>query len=510
MRDETCYRAALRRGSRRRPARPPGCASAAQAAHRALPALGLPDRRSDEDWRFTNLAPLTRSPFELAEPERADAARTGCGSSTSAAPAPARAGLRERPLLARSSRRGAADGRAHPGSLPGLLASSTEPPAGAAPGPTRQVRGARLHGPEHGLPAGRRAGRCACPRATPSTQPIHLVFVSTAAGGPPTASHPRKPDRRRARTARPRSSRATAGPRARTYFTNAVTEIVAGRGRGRRSLQGAAGERRDAFHIATAAGAAGAEQQASPTTRIALGGGLVRNEIDGVLRRRGRRVHAQRPLPGRRRSSTSTTTRVIDHAKPHCTSHELYKGILDGKAHGVFNGKIFVRQDAQKTDAKQTNQTLLLSDDATDQHQAAARDLRRRREVHPRRDRRPARRRRALLPALARHRQEEAARACSPSPSPTTSSAASGSSRSGRALESAACGPAPARPTARPRRRMSMPSRTSHGRRRPRAAAAAVRPGKRPRRLPDPARRRSTASRWSTSTTRPPRRSRRP
>ena len=62
--------------------------------------------------------------------------------------------------------------------------------------------------------------------------------------------------------------------------------------------------------------------------------------------------------------STSTTTRVIDHAKPHCASHELYKGILDGKAHGVFNGKIFVRQDAQKTDAKQTNQTLLLSDDA--------------------------------------------------------------------------------------------------------------------------------------------------
>jgi Fe-S cluster assembly protein SufD len=49
---------------------------------------------------------------------------------------------------------------------------------------------------------------------------------------------------------------------------------------------------------------------------------------------------------------------------PHCTSHELYKGILDGKAHGVFNGKIYVHQDAQKTDAKQTNQTLLLSQDA--------------------------------------------------------------------------------------------------------------------------------------------------
>jgi Fe-S cluster assembly protein SufD len=56
---------------------------------------------------------------------------------------------------------------------------------------------------------------------------------------------------------------------------------------------------------------------------------------------------------------------TIDHAKLHCASHELYKAILDGKSKGVFNGKIFVRKDAQKTDAKQTNKTLLLSDDAT-------------------------------------------------------------------------------------------------------------------------------------------------
>jgi Fe-S cluster assembly protein SufD len=56
---------------------------------------------------------------------------------------------------------------------------------------------------------------------------------------------------------------------------------------------------------------------------------------------------------------------TIDHATPHCTSHELYKGILDGKARAVFNGRIIVRLDAQKTDAKQTNRALLLSDDAT-------------------------------------------------------------------------------------------------------------------------------------------------
>jgi Fe-S cluster assembly protein SufD len=58
------------------------------------------------------------------------------------------------------------------------------------------------------------------------------------------------------------------------------------------------------------------------------------------------------------------THTTIDHAMPHCPSHEVYKGILAGRARAVFNGKIVVRPDAQKTDAKQTNRALLLSDDA--------------------------------------------------------------------------------------------------------------------------------------------------
>jgi Fe-S cluster assembly protein SufD len=56
---------------------------------------------------------------------------------------------------------------------------------------------------------------------------------------------------------------------------------------------------------------------------------------------------------------------VVEHAQPHCTSHEYYNGILDGHSKGVFHGRILVRQAAQKTDAKQTNKNLLLSDDAT-------------------------------------------------------------------------------------------------------------------------------------------------
>jgi hypothetical protein len=58
------------------------------------------------------------------------------------------------------------------------------------------------------------------------------------------------------------------------------------------------------------------------------------------------------------------THSVIDHKQPHCNSHQLYKGILDGNGRAVFNGKIFVREGAQKTDAMQTNKNLLLSDKA--------------------------------------------------------------------------------------------------------------------------------------------------
>jgi Fe-S cluster assembly protein SufD len=58
------------------------------------------------------------------------------------------------------------------------------------------------------------------------------------------------------------------------------------------------------------------------------------------------------------------THSLIDHRQPHCTSHQLYKGILDGKSRAVFNGKVFVHKGAQQTDARQTNRNLLLSNEA--------------------------------------------------------------------------------------------------------------------------------------------------
>jgi Fe-S cluster assembly protein SufD len=66
-------------------------------------------------------------------------------------------------------------------------------------------------------------------------------------------------------------------------------------------------------------------------------------------------------LTGRQHVDNHTT---IDHAKAHCSSREVYKGVLDGQSQGVFNGKIIVRPDAQKTDSKQSNKNLLLSEDA--------------------------------------------------------------------------------------------------------------------------------------------------
>ncbi|HUI65648.1 MAG TPA: Fe-S cluster assembly protein SufD [Bacteroidota bacterium] len=97
---------------------------------------------------------------------------------------------------------------------------------------------------------------------------------------------------------------------------------------------------------------------------ITLGGALTRNNVRALFTGE----HAECTLNG---LALGTGTQhmdnhtVIDHAAPTCASHELYKSILDGAAKGVFNGKIFVRPGAQKTDAKQTNKTLLLSDAAT-------------------------------------------------------------------------------------------------------------------------------------------------
>jgi Fe-S cluster assembly protein SufD len=192
-------------------------------------------------------------------------------------------------------------------------------------------------------------------------QPIHLLFVATGeANGRSIMAHPR------VLVVVGANSQASivetyAGPRGAQYFTNAVTEIMLGENAvfDHYTLQH---ESTEAYHI----GSIHVQAQRSATYAahgINLGGALVRNDVVALLNGEG----VQCTLNGlyvaddRRLVDNHTT---IDHAQPHCESRELYKGILAHRARGVFNGKIIVRPDAQKTDAKQTNRALLLSEDA--------------------------------------------------------------------------------------------------------------------------------------------------
>jgi len=117
-----------------------------------------------------------------------------------------------------------------------------------------------------------------------------------------------------------------------------------------------------AFHI----GHVYASQQKNSTFNICtvtVGGGLVRNNLAITHADTGCTSHLNGlTLVGGRQVVDHHT--VVDHAKPNCYSNQLYKSILDGHSHGVFNGKILVRKDAQKTNAYQSNKTVLLSDDA--------------------------------------------------------------------------------------------------------------------------------------------------
>jgi Fe-S cluster assembly protein SufD len=99
------------------------------------------------------------------------------------------------------------------------------------------------------------------------------------------------------------------------------------------------------------------------TTSITMGAQLSRHDISVVLDHEGAEcwVDGLYIVGANQHADTHS---VIDHKQPHCNSHQLYKGILDGNGRAVFNGKVFVRHGAQKTDAMQTNKNLLLSDRA--------------------------------------------------------------------------------------------------------------------------------------------------
>jgi Fe-S cluster assembly protein SufD len=140
-----------------------------------------------------------------------------------------------------------------------------------------------------------------------------------------------------------------------------VTEVVAGEGAvvDHYKLQR---ESKQAYHMATMQFHQDRGANLSNYS-ISLGGGLVRNDINAVMDGDGGECTLNGLYVVRGEQHVDHHT-VIDHAKPHCNSRELYKGILDEHSRAVFNGRVIVRPDAQKSNARQTNRNLLLSDNA--------------------------------------------------------------------------------------------------------------------------------------------------
>jgi Fe-S cluster assembly protein SufD len=316
--------------------------------------LGFPTTR-DEEWRFTNVSPIASAEFSPAPDARLDPALL---ESFLYADAPSRVVVvngRFSPELSRTSglpkgfRFGslAAAVTEHPdvvGRYLGQLADFSSR-AFVALNTAFAQDGAYVYVPDKVV----------------LEQPLQIMFVSTGTSATPTMSHPRTlivtGDDSQVQIVETYVS--APGEK---HFTNAVTEVVAGENAIVDHYK-VEEESLDAFHIASMHIHSARSSNVS-THAFTLGGRIVRNDIIAVLDGEGAEatLNGLYLADGERLVDTHTT---IDHAKAHCPSHEIYKGILGGRARAVFNGKIIVRPDAQKTDAKQTNRALLLSDHAT-------------------------------------------------------------------------------------------------------------------------------------------------
>ena len=304
----------------------------------------------DEDWRFTNVSAIARTPFQLA-PE--------------AAPLPAKSDL---PLFSQAAARlvfvngffardlSTRPERIHVSSLRDEIAHSSEAVRGYL-GQYLDVRrdpfcalntaftedGAYVH----------------VRRGLAVEEPIHLVFISLASEQP-TMSHPRNllvfEDESEATVVEEYVSLGTGA-----VLCNSATELIAGENT-TISHYMIEREHGDAYNVSTLRIQQGRSANVASHSLL-LGGGLVRNNVHPVLAGEGGECLINGLFVGNGREHLDNFMHV-EHASPHCSSRQFYNGILDGHSHGVFHGRIVVHKDAQKTDAKQTNRNLLLSDDA--------------------------------------------------------------------------------------------------------------------------------------------------
>ena len=314
---------------------------------------GFPTSR-DEEWRFTPVAPIAQTDFPPAPP----------GTVDPAALTPYLFGHADWPRLV------FVNGRLAPehSSIPALPAGvRVESLAAALAGPSALVEAhlSRYARPEAtaftalNTALMRDGAFVYVPAGRMLEQPIHLLFVT--APGTSGAAHPRNlvVVERGARASIVESYVGLDGAAA--YFTNAVTEVFSGEDAWTEHTR-LQREGQRAYHVGlTQVAQARGSHYRSFT--LAMGGAISRHNL-----------HVQLTAPGietlmyglylARGDQVVDNHTAIFHDHPNCNSWEVYKGVLDERSRAVFNGKVFVRPEAQKTDAKQTNRNLLLSPDA--------------------------------------------------------------------------------------------------------------------------------------------------
>ena len=320
-------------------------------------ATGFPTTR-DENWRTTSLAPLAGLAFRpapagsdgvgAAELERAGVVATGAFRLVF---------VNGRYAPGLSSR-----GALPPGAQATSLSAALETSPGLIEPHLGQIAGAGVH-PFAALNAAlfEDGAFVFVPDGVALGDPIHIVFLSLGRGheGGPISSHPRT------LILAGRQSRATivethAGLGQEPCLANPVTEIFLGDGAAieHDRIQR---EPSSTFHVSVS-GARIGRDGVFASCSVSLGGALVRNDSGVVLAEPGGdcTLNGLFVAAGRQHVDNHTT---IDHARPECSSRELFKGILDDRARGVFDGRVVVRPDARKTDARQVNRNLLLSEE---------------------------------------------------------------------------------------------------------------------------------------------------
>lgn len=317
-------------------------------------ALGMPSTR-DEEWRFTDLAPLLKISFQPAI--------TATQLKLSDI---------ERFIVAEAaeSRLVFVDGVYAPqlsacAGLPSSLVAGSLTEAMSAHGACIRAHLGQHANFQHDIFAARNTGLLSdgafvmVEKDQLVSVPIHLLFIATQQTHP-TTIYPR------CLVVAQKNSRCTliedyVNLDENVYFTNAVTEISVGENAELRHTK-LQREGRAAFHIAQCAVTLARDSVYSSTT-VTFGARLSRHNLHVVQNAEGAQctLDGLALISGRQLADTHS---FMDHAHPHGNSTQLHKCIVDGAAHAVFSGKVFVRQGAQLTDSTQSNRNLLLSDKA--------------------------------------------------------------------------------------------------------------------------------------------------